>query len=222
MFYRYAISAVIAAVLTGMSATAGATTITFFYDNKAAFDAAASTALYEDFESFSPKDTNLPLISLGIIAYTPFATASLPNLLVSSPGYLNYGVNVSPTTSSILTTSGDEDFEMAFGIAQTAVGFVGYLNGLGPGTVKVFDGGTLLDTYNLPDVSGGAKIHFGVVSAGGTFDKLRWTSTAGSLLNTGVDDISLSAVPEPSTYALLATGLLVIGVLKQRRRLPRT
>jgi len=60
------------------------------------------------------------------------------------------------------------------------------------------------------------------VSAGGTFDKLRWTSTVGGLLNTGVDDISLSAVPEPSTYALLATGLLVIGVFKQRRRLPRT
>jgi hypothetical protein len=45
-------------------------------------------------------------------------------------------------------------------------------------------------------------------------DSVRITSTS----NTLIDDISVNAVPEPETYAMLLAGLGVIGLLRRKRR----
>lgn len=116
----------------------------------------------------------------------------------------------------MLTSSGDEDIQVSFSVLQTAVGFDGYLNGLGPGTVKVFSGATLLATLDLSNPSGGGKIYVGIVSTT-AFDSFRWTTTGGGFANTAIDTISVSNVPEPGTVALMMAGLLGVGASVVRR-----
>lgn len=190
-----------------------------FYDSKAAFDAAASTTLIEDFTSFAPKDTNIfSSITRGIATYTPFAPIHAPNLVVTGVPYTNFGANLNPVTEHVLTTSGDEDILVTFATGLTAVGFNGYLNGLGPGTVSVFNGSTLLDTLNLDNPVGGALIYVGITSST-PITAFRWITTDGGILNTAIDNISVSAVPEPATYATLLTGLGLLGFNRWRRRM---
>lgn len=206
------LSAVAAAL--GSAAAYPATT---FYDSKSAFDLVASTVLIEDFESFSPKDTGFfPTLSTGFLTFTAYDPPSSPNLVVTSPGYTNFGVNVSPTTSSVLSTSGDENFEMFFALAQTAAGFEGYLNGLGPGTVTVKNGALVLGTYDLPNPAGGAITYVGVVSDT-PFSSIVWDTTAGGVRNSGIDNISVAAVPEPSTWVTLLASFLAFAFLARRR-----
>lgn len=188
-----------------------------FYDSKAAFDAAASTTLIEDFTSFTPKDTSIfSSITRGIATYTPFAPIHAPNLVVTGVAYTNFGANLNPVTDHVLTTSGDEDILVTFAIGQSAVGFNGYLNGLGPGTLSVFNDGTLLDTLNLDNPIGGALIYVGITSST-PITAFRWTTTNGGILNTAIDNISVSAVPEPATYAMLLAGFGLMAYRMQRR-----
>ena len=206
-----ALAACLAAAVTPASAAVT------FYGTKAAFDGAASTVLIEDFDSFVPKDTNIfSSVTRGIATYTPFAPAAQPNLVVTGSTYNNFGTNLNPFNGTVLTTSGDEDIQVSFSVAQTAVGFDGYLNGLGPGTVKVFDGATLLATLDLADPAGGGETYVGIVSTT-SFDAFRWTTTAGGVLNTAIDTISVSNVPEPGTVALMVAGLFGIGAVAGRR-----
>src|SRR5207247_10319756 len=58
----------VATVLVLLSASAMAQVT--FYTSKAAFDAAASTTLLEDFEAFSPKNANLGTFTLHGLTYT--------------------------------------------------------------------------------------------------------------------------------------------------------
>ena len=105
--------------------------------------------LVEDFEGFAPKDVNLPLIVSNGITYIPVA-GPVPNVAVASPGYVNFGAGVNPTTTSILTSSGDEDFIGFFSAPALAVGFDVYLNGLGPASATFFNGDTILGECVVP------------------------------------------------------------------------
>lgn len=118
--------------------SAGYSSVTFYTDS-AAFDSVTSTTLVEDFESISPKNTPISSFESNGISYTGFAGIPFPNVLVSSPGYTNYGVPL--TTSSVLTSNGDEDFLLEFSTPITAVGFETYLNDFGPAIVSVLGNG---------------------------------------------------------------------------------
>ncbi|NEO58142.1 MAG: hypothetical protein F6K54_36875, partial [Okeania sp. SIO3B5] len=111
-------------VVAGASGNAHASTM--FFTDVNAFNALTNTTLVEDFEAFPQKDQPLPSFVSNGNTYTALVGSGFPNVWVSSPGYTNYGVPV--TTSSILTTAGDEDFTVEFGTPTEAVGFDTYLN----------------------------------------------------------------------------------------------
>jgi len=208
--------ALVAGVLLACSVSAHASVI--FYTTQGTFNAAVtSPTLVEDFESIATKDVPLASLTHNGITYTPLGGTT--NVFVSSPGYTNYGAGVTqPTTTSILTASGNEDFSAAFTSSTFAVGFDVYLNGLGAATVNVFNGATLLDTFTF--ASGNDKRYLGIVSTV-AITSFRWTATLGGELNTGIDNIStatVSSVPEPSAMLLLGSGLIA---LIARRKLNR-
>lgn len=192
-----------------------------YYDSAAAFNAVATTTLIEDFSGITPKDTQLPSFTAGIVTYTPFAPLASPNLWVTGTSYSNFGTNLSPVTEHVLTTNGDEDILVEFAIAQSALSFNGYLNGLGPTTVQVFSGSTSLDTFNLGDPPGGAVYFIGLTSDT-PMTGFRWTSTLGGVRNTALDNIAVSSVPEASSMAMLLAGIGFIGCLLRSRRIKLT
>ena len=184
------------------------------YLTQPTFDSAATTSLLEDFESFSPKDTALASFTSHGVTYTGLAGSPSPNVWVASPGYNNFGAGVGTTTTSILTANGDEDFTMDFSMAPRAVGFDVYFNGLGNVTTQITTtmglALTVIDLRNFDN-----KGFYGFVS-GDPILSIRFTSTDGGRLNTGVDNIEVSSVPEPTTLTLLGAGIL--GLARRRRR----
>ena len=206
-----------AAVLLSLAAVAPshASAITLYY-NQSDFDSAVTTSLLEDFESISPIPKDFPLASFSHngVTYTGLAGSPFPNVWVASPGYPNFGLGVGITTTSILVANGDEDIQMDFSMAPLAVGFDVYFNGLGPVTLSVtntaftaiFTDSRLLDN----------KGYYGIVSTDPILS-IRFTSTDGGLLNTGVDNIAIASVPEPTTLALLGAGVLGLGRLRKRK-----
>ena len=144
------------------------------------------------------------------------------NKLVDFTGYHNDG-NYAGVTQDILTDIGTV-YEVVFHIGRGGNGDANYA---GPNSVRATAG----------DLFG---VHHDEVftSAGGTSDPTTWERfsfrfTAQDMVTTisfqgagkggcclvGLDDVAVTAVPEPGTYALIATGALMVGW--QLRRRPR-
>jgi hypothetical protein len=200
-------------------AVSGAANATVYLNNQAAYNAAAPTAvLTEDFEATGqPLDTQIyPGFSNNGVTYLGLAGTPAPHVYIASAGYNNFGAGVGTTTSKILTANGDESFVVSFASAVSAFGFDAYFNGLGPTTLNVFNGVTLLDTLTTPGALD-FKGHLGVAGVG-PITSFTWVTTSGGQLNTGIDNLTTAqAIPEPSTYALMALGLAAVAGLSRRR-----
>ena len=188
------------------------------YTSPGAFSGAAGTPSYtETFESVPiPKDAAFAAFTQAGITYIGQAGT---NVWVASPGYNNFGAGLNPTTTSILTANGDENFLIQFLTPYSAVGFDVYYNGLGPATSSFYNGTTLLGSifYN-----GAAFLGFNgyIASSSMPVTSVQFVSTLGGQLNTGIDNLavySTTATPEPSTLPLLATGLAGLLLLRRRR-----
>lgn len=220
-FKAKALTAVMAGCMAmAVSMQASAAGVTFF-TSQAAFNGASSSTLVETFERASipgvGRNVSLSGFSANGITYAPVAG---PNVFIADPGYNNFGTGVGTTTTSVLTGNGDEDFSFSFA-PRTAVGFDIYTNGLGPVTVSVLGAGNaLLDSFLIPGSQNGIG-YLGIVSTS-AISAIRWDSTLGGQLNTGVDNISLgdaiTVVPVPPAMALLLGGLALLGAAGRRGR----
>ena len=181
------------------------------------FGASGSPSYIETFETVPfAKDAAYPSFTINGITYTGQAGT---NVWVSSPGYNNYGAGLNPTTSSILTANGDENFLIQFSSPFYAVGFDVYYNGLGPATASFFNGATLLGSIGY---NGSAFLGFNgfIASAATPITSVQFISTLGGQLNTGLDNIAVVAVapvPEPATLTLFGTGIAGLALLRRRR-----
>jgi hypothetical protein len=191
-----------------------------FYTTQASFQAAVPSAtVIEDFEAFLPKDVGLATIVTPTITANPIAGGA-GNVFVSSPGYNNYDPAGVLTTSSILTASGDEAFEVLLASAASAVGMNVYLNDFGPATLEYYSGATLLGSYTFtatPSDKTDNWVYFGALSSSAPITRFTWISTQGGLLNTGIDNIATGAIPEPSTWVLMLVGFGLAGAAMRRR-----
>jgi hypothetical protein len=167
---------------------------------------------FEDFETVGPRDVSLALLNTAVGTFTP---APGFNVFIASPGYTNFGPGINPTTSSVLTASGDENFGWTFAFTAAMVQLEVYLNDLGPATLSFYDAAdVLLQTFNF-DADGDGTNNIANVSFDAGADvitRATFISTRGGLLNTGLDNITIAqassgTVPAPATLALVVAAL---------------
>ncbi len=222
---RYLQIGMLTAVTIGAICTnatnATAATLTYF-TNLSLFNAVSSTSVIEDFEAFTPKGTSLHSFTSNGNTYTAlegsYTQAHGLDVNVTPPGYTNFGVPI--TTSSVLTSDGNEDFRVDFGTPKAALGFDTYSNTYGPPTIQIFGSGGLLGTYSV--VQDSTKVGFFGVVASEPITSIRWTGVNGGVINTGIDNIRTgvatatptTSVPEPFTII----GTLVGGTAAFRMR----
>ncbi len=180
---------------------------------------AAALTIVEGFEGAAPKDVPLPILVRPIGTFTGLAGSPFPNVFVASPGYTNFGPGNNPTTTSILTANGDESFDVALSLAARTVSLDIYLNDLGPATLSFFNGATLLDAFDYPADVNNANNFFNQSYTNLTNPITRFTfsSTLGGQLNTGIDNVTISSVPEPGAWAMMIAGFGLAGAALRHR-----
>jgi hypothetical protein len=166
-----------------------------FYDDKVTFDANSSTSISITFDPFTPTDENIFIppeapITLGGITFTPLDLLTAPpNLFVATPSGIAAPDFAVPLESNVLTVSGNENIDITFSTASTAVGFDTYTNMFDPPVVSVYDTeGQLRATYLiLPRESFG---FLGIVS-NFPIGKVNWLATRGGEQDTGIANVKV-------------------------------
>ncbi|MEI7713080.1 MAG: PEP-CTERM sorting domain-containing protein [Rhodospirillales bacterium] len=188
-----------------------------FYTSKAAFDAAATTALIEDFENTGQSEaTAIGSFSHNGLNFSGLAGVPFPNVYLIPSGDSGYAAGISnPVPTTTLAANGDENIVVGFDTPYRAVGLDIYLNGLGPLEVRVYDGATLLGTYVFPGAEND-KTYLGFTNDTAVTG-FQFVSSLGASINTAMDNISAAeAIPEPGTLAVLALGFLTLGLRRHR------
>ena len=193
-----------------------------FFTNLSAFNGASSTVLEATFEGAGEITTTNPFVqgrvtSTSTGAFAPFIAAP------GSATQANFAAGAIPLLSNVLTASGNESFTFTFsGAAPTAVGFDVYTNQSASPTFTVFNtGGVNIGTFSA--LAANTRAFLGVTSTVG-IGRIEYLAVNGENVNTGIDNVRVgtaivaSAVPEPSTYALVAAGLVAVGMLRRNRR----
>jgi hypothetical protein len=188
------------------------------YTDFAAFAANHNPVLVEDFEAVVPKDTAVPSFTSNSITYTGMQ-ASSPNVWVTGPAYVYNNFGAPLASLSVLTGNGPEDFMIDLSaVANMAVGFDVYLNDLGPVVTSYYGAADNLLLTHV-DSRGAGAVRFLGVSADEPIYKIRWTSTGGQTINTGLDNLRLGTamIPAPGAILLTALGASLVGWLRGRR-----
>ncbi len=168
-----------------------------FYDDLVTFDANSSTSIAVTFDPFTPTDVPISIppaspITFGEITFTP--VNSLPtgaNLFVATPGGRAapfFGVGLE---SNVLTASGNENIDITFSTAPTAVGFETYTNAFDSPIVSVYDtAGQLRAQYVL--IQAPKSLGFLGIVSDVPIGKVNWLATKGGVQNTGIANIRIS------------------------------
>jgi hypothetical protein len=202
--------ALLAAVLVLAPSAPPAIADVTFFDDLADFQAVSTTSVAATFETVTPTETPIfippsPPITLGGVTFTPHntGTAFAPNLFIATPSTLT-DFSVDPA-SDVLTMSGNENFEIDFSSAPTAVGFETYLNPYDPPVVKVYDTtGNLLATHALTQAA--ATRGFLGITSTVAIGTVSWKADDGDDVNTAIDNVRVGTtnpvVPHVLTFYL--------------------
>lgn len=215
----FAVKSLGAALVVVALATSAKASLTSYTDLAAWQAATGANYLQEDFEDQAiPHDVGLASFVHSGWTYGPSGAG---NVFVASPGYSNFGLP-GVTQTSILTENGNEDFLVIPDQARRAVGFDTYTNNGASGhgiptlqdaKVNVYSANGLLGTSVIkPPVDNIG--FFGVVSDSADITSVEWLADGGNLVNSGIDNVRTSAVPEPMTFGILALAALAV----RRRR----
>ncbi len=200
-----------------------------FYNNQAAWQAAAGPASYtEDFSSFGA-DTSFRAASVALngmsIAQEGFP-AEFRNLV--DVAAFQFGDNGGTSHASMFTEGDRGTFvRITFNNLTTALGFQTWLASDGEGAgVEVWNGGTLLGSQILSNAAG-AFTGF-VLTGGDVATSVRFYSVRSNGSNTGGEGFGLDnlaavsagaqAVPEPTTVAMWTLGVLGMAISRINRR----
>ena len=155
--------------------------------------------------------SNQTLSGYGNVTMAAGKTLTIDGSLApgNSPGVI--GVSGNLTLGSTATTTMDLiDYSLAPGVGFDQIS----LSGTTPALIY---GGTL--TLNLTGSTQLGVYHLftGFSSQSGTFTGINYSGGAGSF-DYATGDLTLTAVPEPATWALLAVSLTTVMILRRRRQ----
>ena len=196
-----------------------------YFTDLAQFNAAtANTALVEDFTGQDGLKGS-SFTSVGGLTFTRLTgTVNTQQLVVTPAGAGPFGPG---SSTGILTDNREDDFRMDFANLTRAVGFDTYLNAVDASgaaaapeaTIEIFGvGGVLIDTF-IQTHSAAIVGFFGVI-ADENIESIRWTTTGGNVVNTGIDNILQGdAIPAPGAITLFAVGLAALGAARRKRTL---
>ncbi len=181
---------------------------------------ASSVSLSDALASGSEYTLNLSFGSIARVDYTrkllDFAGLTSDAGLYTNHGQLAYSYAGSPTHADISGVAAVLTPGQAFNLTLTRAlsgSFTAYVNGVEQFSFLDTAGETIFSSalksiYILTDDNDGYEITPGV---------LKGISVYNTALN-ATDVASISAVPEPHSYALAVAGLLAVGSLMKRRR----
>jgi hypothetical protein len=155
--------------------------------------------------------------SFNLIAANSFSTSSGATLTAADLFYENYAFTIAPSTLASLTST--LSFSSFFGIEDLQARlYQGDVNTVITGTA----GPALVQAWGQSFDAGQSTVTNALIaplqlSAGSYVLQVRGR-VSGDFGGSYTGNISLSPIPEPQTYAMLAAGLLAIGTLMQRSR----
>jgi hypothetical protein len=127
--------------------------------------------------------------------------------------YLELNANGLGTVAQTLATTAGQSYSLTFG-------YSGRQGSSGDSTMAVYWGGTLINTITAAPTSNW-KTFSNTLLASGNNTELKFVSlgpTGSTTYGSYLDGVSVTAVPEPETYAMLLAGLGLMATIARRRR----
>jgi hypothetical protein len=184
-----------------------------------------------DWSVLGPANTDVANPTSGIAGTTTGGITATVSKEVAGPlrrvdQGAGWGGNFAGGDALLWTVSESGFMRIAFSGAVDGVGAQIQRNFFGSftATLRVFNGATLLDTFTLDgnSTSGANNSAIFLGAQGAPITAIEYQSSADQNGNAGfaINRLSIrtTTIPEPSTYALMATGLVaLVGVARRRR-----